>query len=78
MKFLTCFFFCPSLFYQSLGNNTPLVTALVVLCEQEFLCIDLTDPNWPVLDLPYLNPIHSSQVMCILHSSEVEEHVWKV
>ncbi|VDK71514.1 unnamed protein product [Litomosoides sigmodontis] len=51
--------------------------ALMVLCEQELVCIDLTDGNWPLLNLPYLQPIHSSQITCVMHYSNIEEHVWK-
>ncbi|KAL3982254.1 LLGL2 family protein [Acanthocheilonema viteae] len=51
--------------------------ALMVLCEQELVCIDLTDGSWPLLNLPYLQPIHSSQITCVMHYSNIEEHVWK-
>ncbi|VDM98108.1 unnamed protein product [Thelazia callipaeda] len=51
--------------------------ALVVLCEQELVCIDLTDTSWPLLNLPYLQPIHSSQITSVIHCSNIEEHVWK-
>ncbi|OZC11146.1 LLGL2 protein [Onchocerca flexuosa] len=51
--------------------------ALMVLCEQELVCIDLTDGSWPLLNLPYLQPIHSSQITCVIHCSNIEEHVWK-
>uniref|UniRef100_A0A1I7VDV9 LLGL domain-containing protein n=1 Tax=Loa loa TaxID=7209 RepID=A0A1I7VDV9_LOALO len=51
--------------------------ALMVLCEQELVCIDLTDGSWPLLNLPYLHPIHSSQITCVIHYSNIEEHVWK-
>uniref|UniRef100_A0A8R1TTH3 LLGL domain-containing protein n=1 Tax=Onchocerca volvulus TaxID=6282 RepID=A0A8R1TTH3_ONCVO len=51
--------------------------ALMVLCEQELVCIDLTDESWPLLNLPYLQPIHSSQITCVIHYSNIEEHVWK-
>ncbi|EJW83886.1 hypothetical protein WUBG_05201 [Wuchereria bancrofti] len=51
--------------------------ALLVLCEQELVCIDLTDGSWPLLNLPYLQPIHSSQITCVIHYSNIEEHVWK-
>ncbi|KAM3726151.1 LLGL scribble cell polarity complex component [Dirofilaria immitis] len=51
--------------------------ALMVLCEQELVCIDLTDASWPLLNLPYLQPIHSSQITCVTHCSNIEEHVWK-
>uniref|UniRef100_A0A915Q1R0 Lethal giant larvae homologue 2 domain-containing protein n=1 Tax=Setaria digitata TaxID=48799 RepID=A0A915Q1R0_9BILA len=51
--------------------------ALMILCEQELVCIDLTDVSWPLLNLPYLQPIHSSQITCVVHYSNIEEHVWK-
>jgi hypothetical protein len=34
--------------------------ALVVLCEEELVVIDLISPKWPSYSLPYLSPIHSS------------------
>ena len=33
--------------------------ALLVLCEEEFVAIDLSLPKWPTHRLPYLSPIHS-------------------
>ena len=33
--------------------------ALLVLCEEEFVVIDLASPKWPSHRLPYLSPIHS-------------------
>ncbi|KAK6110559.1 LLGL2 family protein [Brugia pahangi] len=51
--------------------------ALLILCEQELVCIDLTDGSWPLVNLPYLQPIHSSQITCVIHYSNIEEHVWK-
>ncbi|MFH4977223.1 hypothetical protein AB6A40_003932 [Gnathostoma spinigerum] len=51
--------------------------ALLVLCQQEFVAIDLTDGSWPVLSLPYLFPIHSSPITTNIHCANIEEHVWK-
>uniref|UniRef100_A0A0N5APA8 LLGL domain-containing protein n=1 Tax=Syphacia muris TaxID=451379 RepID=A0A0N5APA8_9BILA len=63
--------------YSSTNAGDGKVTALLVLCEQELVCIDLTDSSWPVLDLPYLNSVHSSQVTCLIHSGDIEDHTWK-
>lgn len=50
----------------------------MVLCEEELVCVDLTEKRWPLISLPYLHPIHSSQITCNIHRSNIEEHVWKV
>lgn len=52
--------------------------ALMVLCEEELVCIDLTEKSWPLISLPYLHSIHSSPITCNVHCSSVEEHVWKL
>jgi hypothetical protein len=39
--------------------------ALFILCEEEFVAIDLMDPLWRMFPLPYLYPIHSSPITCI-------------
>lgn len=36
--------------------------ALIVLAEEELVAIDLTDPDWKMLALPYLVSLHASAV----------------
>ncbi|VDM41066.1 unnamed protein product [Toxocara canis] len=70
------FFIVPTLCSPKVADFSKAL-ALMVLCEQELVCVDLSDRNWPVYNLPYLHAIHSSAVTCNVHYSNVEEHVWK-
>uniref|UniRef100_A0A915BPQ5 Lethal giant larvae homologue 2 domain-containing protein n=1 Tax=Parascaris univalens TaxID=6257 RepID=A0A915BPQ5_PARUN len=70
------FFIVPSLQSPKVADFSKAI-ALVVLCEQEIVCIDLSDRSWPVHNLPYLHSLHSSGVTCNIHCSNIEEHVWK-
>ena len=36
--------------------------ALIVLAEEELVAIDLTDPEWKMMALPYLVSLHASAV----------------
>lgn len=36
--------------------------ALIVLAEEEIVAIDLTDPDWKMMALPYLVSLHASAV----------------
>ena len=36
--------------------------ALVILAEEEIVAIDLTDPDWKMMALPYLVSLHASAV----------------
>ena len=51
---------------------------LLVLAEEEFVAVDLTtgDNNWPVYNMPYLNPIHASSITCITHVANVNKSVY--
>lgn len=46
------------------GNNENPVNpeALVVLAEEELVAIDLTNPDWKMMALPYLVCLHASAV----------------
>ncbi|KAF7639652.1 LLGL domain-containing protein [Meloidogyne graminicola] len=52
--------------------------ALFVLCQDEFVAIDLKDSLWRMFSLPYLHPIHSSPVTCILAISEISEQIMSI
>lgn len=36
--------------------------ALIILAEEEIIAIDLTDPEWKMMALPYLVSLHASSV----------------
>lgn len=40
--------------------------ALVILAEEEIIAIDLTDPDWKMMALPYLVSLHASAVTIFL------------
>lgn len=40
--------------------------ALVVLAEEELIAIDLTDPDWKMMALPYLVSLHASAVSIVM------------
>ncbi|CAH8532399.1 unnamed protein product [Schistosoma turkestanicum] len=44
---------------------------LLVLTERELVAIDLTQPDWPVYDSPYLNCMDFSPVTAITHIGQV-------
>jgi len=45
-------------------NNENLINpeALIVLAEEELVAIDLTNPEWKMMALPYLVSLHASSV----------------
>lgn len=43
--------------------------SLLVLAEEELVCIDLSSDGWPLHQLPYLNSVHSSAVTCSCYVS---------
>ena len=57
------------------GNTGP--EALIVLAEEELVAIDLTDPDWKMMALPYLVSLHASAVTCSQHISYVPDELWK-
>uniref|UniRef100_A0A914H1R5 Lethal giant larvae homologue 2 domain-containing protein n=1 Tax=Globodera rostochiensis TaxID=31243 RepID=A0A914H1R5_GLORO len=46
---------------------------LFILCEEEVVAIDLRDPIWRMLQLPFLHPIHSSPVTCVATVTSLSE-----
>ncbi|XP_015429859.1 PREDICTED: lethal(2) giant larvae protein homolog 1 isoform X2 [Dufourea novaeangliae] len=50
--------------------------ALVVLAEQEIVAIDLTNPEWKMMALPYLVSLHASAVTCSQHVPHVPDEFW--
>ncbi|KAL3309203.1 inorganic pyrophosphatase, partial [Cichlidogyrus casuarinus] len=36
--------------------------ALLLLCEEELIAVDLISPDWPSITLPYLNCLHTSTI----------------
>ncbi|CAL7936358.1 unnamed protein product [Xylocopa violacea] len=50
--------------------------ALIVLAEEEVVAIDLTNPEWKMMALPYLVSLHASAVTCSQHVPNVPEELW--
>ncbi|XP_065352198.1 lethal(2) giant larvae protein homolog 1 isoform X1 [Cloeon dipterum] len=50
--------------------------ALVVLAEEEIVVIDLSDPEWRMIPLPYLVSLHASAVTCLQMVSPVPHALW--
>ena len=38
---------------------------LLILSEEELVCVDLCSPSWPTLEAPYMQSIHSSAITTI-------------
>ena len=62
-----------SLFCLSAGDPS----ALVVLVEEELVVIDLQTEDWPVIQTPYLVPLHSSAITCSHHISAIPLKLWE-
>uniref|UniRef100_A0A8C5HVS9 LLGL scribble cell polarity complex component 2 n=1 Tax=Gouania willdenowi TaxID=441366 RepID=A0A8C5HVS9_GOUWI len=52
-------------------------SALVVLVEEELVVIDLQTEGWPVIQTPYLIPLHSSAITCSHHISAIPLKLWE-
>ncbi|XP_023805172.1 lethal(2) giant larvae protein homolog 2 isoform X1 [Oryzias latipes] len=52
-------------------------SALVVLVEEELVVIDLQAEGWPVVQTPYLVPLHSSAITCSHHVSAIPLKLWE-
>ncbi|XP_061611994.1 LLGL scribble cell polarity complex component 2 isoform X2 [Phyllopteryx taeniolatus] len=50
---------------------------LVVLVEEELVAIDLEEEGWPVIQTPYLVPLHSSAITCSHHVSAIPLKLWE-
>ncbi|XP_011333953.2 lethal(2) giant larvae protein homolog 1 isoform X3 [Ooceraea biroi] len=64
---------------QEEGNDENPVgpEALIVLAEEELVAIDLTNPEWKMMALPYLVSLHASAVTCSQHVPNVPEELWE-
>ncbi|XP_046587651.1 lethal(2) giant larvae protein homolog 1 isoform X2 [Neodiprion pinetum] len=51
--------------------------ALIVLAEEELVAIDLTNPDWKMMALPYLVSLHASAVTCSQHIPNVPQNLWE-
>ncbi|XP_068976535.1 lethal(2) giant larvae protein homolog 1 isoform X5 [Bombus flavifrons] len=51
--------------------------ALIVLAEEEIVAIDLNNPEWKMMALPYLVSLHASAVTCSQHVPNVPEELWE-
>uniref|UniRef100_A0AAX7SQI0 LLGL scribble cell polarity complex component 2 n=1 Tax=Astatotilapia calliptera TaxID=8154 RepID=A0AAX7SQI0_ASTCA len=51
--------------------------ALVVLVEEELVVIDLQTEGWPIIQTPYLVPLHSSAITCSHHVSTIPLKLWE-
>uniref|UniRef100_A0A1I7Z2W3 LLGL domain-containing protein n=1 Tax=Steinernema glaseri TaxID=37863 RepID=A0A1I7Z2W3_9BILA len=60
-----------------LRNAETIPAALVVLCKEEFVAIDLLDSKWRPFVLPYLFPLHYSPITCLNVVDDVPDHIWK-
>lgn len=52
-------------------------SALVVLVEEELVVIDLQTDGWPVIQTPYLVPLHCSAITCSHHVSAIPLKLWE-
>lgn len=52
-------------------------SALVVLVEEELVVIDLQTEGWPIIQTPYLVPLHSSAITCSHHVSTIPLKLWE-
>ncbi|XP_008203812.1 lethal(2) giant larvae protein homolog 1 isoform X3 [Nasonia vitripennis] len=59
------------------AKNTESPEALIVLAEEELIAIDLTDPDWKMMALPYLVSLHASAVTCSQHVPNIPEELWE-
>ncbi|XP_069050580.1 LLGL scribble cell polarity complex component 2 isoform X2 [Lepisosteus oculatus] len=57
------------------GKGEP--SALVVLVEEELVVVDLETDGWPVIQTPYLAPLHCSAITCSHHVSNIPLKLWE-
>ncbi|KAK6301838.1 hypothetical protein J4Q44_G00278910 [Coregonus suidteri] len=58
-------------------DHTGEPNALVVLVEEELVVIDLQTEGWPVIQTPYLVPLHCSAITCSHHVSAIPLKLWE-
>jgi len=49
---------------------------LIILAEEEIVCIDLSTEDWPLVQLPYLVSIHASAITFTTFVSDLHEELW--
>ena len=49
----------------------------MVLVEEELVVMDLQTDGWPVIQTPYLVPLHSSAITCSHHVSAIPLKLWE-
>uniref|UniRef100_A0A673IP09 LLGL scribble cell polarity complex component 2 n=1 Tax=Sinocyclocheilus rhinocerous TaxID=307959 RepID=A0A673IP09_9TELE len=59
------------------GSFTCEPSALVVLVEEELVVVDLQSEGWPVIQTPYLVPLHCSAITCSHHVSSIPLKLWE-
>ncbi|GLD63235.1 lethal(2) giant larvae protein homolog 2 [Lates japonicus] len=64
-------------FFVIRDGDTGDPSALVVLVEEELVVIDLQTEGWPVIQTPYLVPLHSSAITCSHHISAIPLKLWE-
>ncbi|KAK0396775.1 hypothetical protein QR680_001848 [Steinernema hermaphroditum] len=63
--------------FSVIRNSDQIPSALLVLCKEEFVAIDLLDSKWRPFVLPYLFPLHYAPLTCLTVVDDVPDHVWK-
>lgn len=66
-KVIDFFVVTPKVDEDSKESKSP--EALIILAEEEIIAIDLTDPDWKMMALPYLVSLHASAVRYFIYSS---------
>lgn len=61
-------------FLVEASGHTP--QALIVLCEEELVAIELSSDNWGQLSPPYLVSLHAAAVTFSQHVSNVPQWLW--
>jgi len=49
---------------------------IIILAEEEIVCIDLSTEDWPLVQLPYLVSIHASAITFTTFVSDLNEDLW--
>ncbi|XP_074094128.1 LLGL domain-containing protein l(2)gl isoform X1 [Cotesia typhae] len=74
-KVIDFFVITPKVDEDSKESKSP--EALIILAEEEIIAIDLTDPDWKMMALPYLVSLHASAVTCSQHVPNVPSELWE-
>jgi len=65
-------FFCYYLLFEFILG----CSFLIILAEEEIVCIDLSTEDWPLVQLPYLVSIHASAITFTTFVSDINEDLW--